>query len=362
MLNPALPDQQPSWHLSAPFWRSNRLFGESLFFIRETPGAPPRARLLFSPAGPIRLTSASREILYTTPDDYLVDADTGIVTLPTSSRISFMDRVSLYPAIGQEHSMAHKRGDERVGLYFSEGHLFHDRQAEASYEFHSKWLGKTPQVQLDRLPATARKLKSEALLKICIVGDSISYGCNASAITGAPPRMPPYPDLLAEAIRGQRPGEVILKNFSVSGTGIKYGLSVVGAVMDEAPDLVLIAYGMNDAGFIPVEPFVANARRILDTIGQGGSETEIIIVASMLGNPEWVYAPAEKFLIFRDGLVSLRGQGVALADMTSLWADLLKVKSYHDLTGNGVNHPNDFGHRLHAQVLLDLLGFASIIS
>ena len=41
--------------------------------------------------------------------------------------------------------------------------------------------------------------------------------------------------------------------------------------------------------------------------------------------------------------------------MTAVWADLLARKSWHDLTGNGVNHPNDFGHRLYAQVILALL-------
>ena len=33
-----------------------------------------------------------------------------------------------------------------------------------------------------------------------------------------------------------------------------------------------------------------------------------------------------------------------LADMTSIWEALLKRKTFYDLTGNGVNHPNDFGH------------------
>jgi lysophospholipase L1-like esterase len=355
-------DQPDSWHLSEPLWRSNRVFGESLFFIRETPGAPPRSQLLFPPNGAAQLTSASREIRYTTPEDYLIDSATGAVTLPVGSRIPFMDRPSLYPAIGQEHCMAHKRGDEHIGLYFGEAHLFHDRQVEASYEHQSTWQGFIPQAQLDRLPETARKLKTETQLKICIIGDSISYGSNASAIIAAPPGMPPYTELLAETLRRHRPGEVILKNYAVSGTGMKYGLSVVGAVMGEAPDLVIIAYGMNDAGFMPVEPFVLNTTRILDAIRQRGLGTEVILISSMLGNPEWVYSPVEKFLIFRDGLASLAGPGVALADMTSLWAALLKVKSYQDLTGNGVNHPNDFGHRIHAQLLLDLLGFASINS
>jgi acyl-CoA thioesterase-1 len=46
----------------------------------------------------------------------------------------------------------------------------------------------------------------------------------------------------------------------------------------------------------------------------------------------------------------------AVADVTTLWADLLKRKSFADLTGNGVNHPNDFGHRFYAQVILGLMG------
>jgi len=352
--------KEPSWHLAEPFWRSKRVFGESLFFIRESPAAPPRARLLFPPSGAVELTSASREIHYTTPEDYLIEAATGIVTLPAGSLIPFKDRASLYPAIGQEHCMAHLRGDEQTGLYFGEGHLFHDQQVEASYDHQSSWQEFIPPAQLDLLPATAGKMESAAPLKICIIGDSISSGCNASAVSKVPPRMPPYPELWAEAIRRRLGCEVVLKNFAVSGTGMKYGISVAGAVMDEAPDLVVIAYGMNDAGFIPVEAFRALTERILDLLRPGGRGTEIILTASMLGNPEWAYAPTDKFLLFRDTLASFRGPGVALADLTSLWADLLKVKSYQDLTGNGVNHPNDFGHRIHAQLLLDLLGFGLI--
>lgn len=354
------PDQLLSWHLSEPPWRSNRIFGESLFFIKEAPDTRPQARLLFPPSTDVQLTSASRQIHYTSPDDYLVEMETGIVSLPDGSRIPYKNRADLYPAIGQEYCMSHKRGDERVGLYFGEGHLFHDQQVEACYEHQSPWRGFVPGSQLDRLPRVAEKPKAPVPLKICVIGDSISAGCNASALADVPPRMPPYPDLWVEAIRRHRPGEVILENFAVSGTGMKYGLEVVEKVMDEAPDLVVIAYGMNDVGFTPVEDYVSHLTRILKTIKDRNSATDVILIASMLGNPEWVYTPREKFLVFRDALESLCQPGIALADMTSLWAGLLKVKSYHDLTGNGVNHPNDFGHRLYAQVLLELLGFAAI--
>jgi hypothetical protein len=46
---------------------------------------------------------------------------------------------------------------------------------------------------------------------------------------------------------------------------------------------------------------------------------------------------------------------VALADLTGVWTEFLKLKKDWDQTGNGVNHPNDFGHRVYAQVLSRLL-------
>jgi hypothetical protein len=61
------------------------------------------------------------------------------------------------------------------------------------------------------------------------------------------------------------------------------------------------------------------------------------------------------FPLYREALASLTGPGVALADVTSLWQEMLRRKREVDLTGNGVNHPNDFGHRVYAQAILALL-------
>jgi hypothetical protein len=60
------------------------------------------------------------------------------------------------------------------------------------------------------------------------------------------------------------------------------------------------------------------------------------------------------FAEYRDALASLTGEGVALANLTAVWEELLKSKHDYDLIGNGLNHPNDFGHRLYAQTILAL--------
>jgi acyl-CoA thioesterase-1 len=62
-----------------------------------------------------------------------------------------------------------------------------------------------------------------------------------------------------------------------------------------------------------------------------------------------------RILEYRDGLAGLCDDGVVIADVTSLWSALLARKSQYDLSGNGINHPNDFGHRLYAQTILGLL-------
>ena len=75
----------------------------------------------------------------------------------------------------------------------------------------------------------------------------------------------------------------------------------------------------------------------------------------MLGNRDWVLLKHDVFPQYRDQLAKLCKPGIGLADMTSVWNEFFKRKKDHDLTGNGVNHPNDFGHRVYAQILSALL-------
>ena len=44
-----------------------------------------------------------------------------------------------------------------------------------------------------------------------------------------------------------------------------------------------------------------------------------------------------------------------MADLTSIWTEFLHRKKDWDQSGNGVNHPNDFGHRVYAQAIAALL-------
>lgn len=81
----------------------------------------------------------------------------------------------------------------------------------------------------------------------------------------------------------------------------------------------------------------------------------MILVSTMIGNREWVHTPREMFDQYREVLLEFSGEGIAVADLTSVWGCLLQRKHDYDLTGNGLNHPNDCGNRLYSQVILSLL-------
>ena len=112
---------------------------------------------------------------------------------------------------------------------------------------------------------------------------------------------------------------------------------------------------MNGVGSRNPEGFKATIAKMLAKIKEANPAAEVILVASMFGNPDWTATPPEMFPKYRDALATLTGPGVVMADLTAVWQELLKRKRFVDTTGNGVNHPNDYGHRLYAQVILALL-------
>jgi hypothetical protein len=78
----------------------------------------------------------------------------------------------------------------------------------------------------------------------------------------------------------------------------------------------------------------------------------------MTMNPR--FAGADGFVWKSKTLGKMVTTNVALADVTTPWLEVLKKKPYADLSGNNVNHPNDFGHRLYAQVILELFPLTSV--
>lgn len=338
-----------------PFWLSGTMHGESVLFVKQ--GADSRATisLLMTPTRILSVRDSSGEVTYAEGRDYVWKRGSKQITLPTGSRVVCKTPGDLRrPAGSQRHRLTHRDGNGEI--LFGATDEYHNMQTFVTYEFEpDQWAGPETTYAGGQLPRTIEKLSREEPLTIALLGDSISTGCNASGWAKAAPFQPPYQDLLVLNLEAEYGSEVTLRNFSISGKDTAWGLATVGKVIEAEPDLVLIAFGMNDSARRPAKEYQAKTLAMIDAVREGCPDTEFILVATMLGNRDWTYLKHELFPQYLDALRELCGPGIALADMTSLWEELLKHKKDWDLSGNGVNHPNDFGHRLYAQVLSALL-------
>ena len=147
-------------------------------------------------------------------------------------------------------------------------------------------------------------MKNRQRLTIALLGDSISTGCNASAWAKAAPFQPAYQDLFVQNLKSVYGGEVTLENFSVGGQDSAWGLATIGEVIEARPDLVIIAFGMNDSAGRSAADFKANTRGMIEAVRKKLPETEFILVATMLGNRDWTTLHHELFPQYRDALAA----------------------------------------------------------
>jgi acyl-CoA thioesterase I len=322
--------------LVRPFWNSTIMRRESLFFIKPEIG-DATASLIFPPEAVIELTGATGETRYEPGRDYVVGEGSPCIIRPSGSSIPVT------------------RGADVRELWNSTNGAFHHRQVAITYT-HAPglWRGFVPQSAGAQLPLTTARLRRGEPLTISLAGDSISEGHNASGFMRLPPHQPGFGELVAAALQHTHGSAITFHNFGAEGWTTDHG-HYIDDVLAPRPNLVLVAYGMNDLGHHDVNVFFANTQRIIASLRRALPEVELVLIAPMLANPEWDYPVHSRSLEYRDALAKLCQPGIALADVTSIWVDLLHCKSYYDLSGNGLNHPNDFGHRIYAQVILELL-------
>ena len=337
----------------APLWNC-RVASESALLVSER-GEPASALLMFSPIGSIALTAGN--VRFVEGKDYRIDRKARRITA-VGSRLPVVQKSALRVLAGDAPDFLSASDGKDIRLFLDENGFFNRAQVTVTYRHRTdKWPGTTPTFSPLTLPRTIARVKTMNPLKITLLGDSISEGYNASAFLGAPPMRPSYADQVADALRHVYSNPVQLTNMAHAGWTSSRGLAQVmdHGLVKTKPDLVIIAFGMNDALDEAPDVFAANVSAIMSAFSTQSPHTEFILVSPMLPNPNWAKASPSQFFNYRDKLRAFQKPGVAVADLTSIWAALLSRKSYYDFTGNGVNHPNDFGHSLSAQALLSLL-------
>ena len=110
---------------------------------------------------------------------------------------------------------------------------------------------------------------------------------------------------------------------------------------------------MNSAG-LNAKSFRNKIEKLMEKISAKNPDCEFVIIVPMLPNDEAIPFRAD-ITNYRYEIEKLEKEGVVMANMTEIHEYLLTKKRFCDMTGNNINHCNDYLTRWYAQTVLRTL-------
>ncbi|WAC21234.1 SGNH/GDSL hydrolase family protein [Luteolibacter sp. SL250] len=220
-----------------------------------------------------------------------------------------------------------------------------------------------PPVNPDGIAKSAAKLKGGEPLKIAFMGDSVTLGAEATAwtlnlwteknltyasrvVTGLRKAFPSAKIEPIQAVQGGTTSKVAPQFFDEK-------------VAPQKPDLLLIAFGLNDANStiggkprVPVEEYKEGLRGVIGKARAIG--TEVILVTPMQPGPFLKSGIATRIADYRDAMLALaKEEKVACADVYADWMHQADrgIPPFSQLH-NWINHPGNHGHGVYADTIL----------
>jgi lysophospholipase L1-like esterase len=374
------------------YWDSNITYNESAMIVRNADGTLDKVKLLFNVDKIISVRSADLQTKYEEGIDYEIQDGKLVILEDGKIPILNYDRMYFETNPGEAGSGNTVEGNENVeafptvdGKYeiYEEAGILYQHQIAVTYYHKDKGNYTIPMGQSREFAGLIGKLERRESVNIVCLGDSISNGSSASGFFANKlmPAMPSYFGLVGDYVKAKygyqkvylyedpthyvadkenEPTRIKMTNFSVGGKDSYWGLTQAEAVAAKNPDLVILGFGMNDgSAYTGEKAYYENMLSIITTIKKNNPNCEFVVLGTMLPNAKicWnvggvsIYGNQEKYLPKLQKLAQEEA-GVALADITTLHKEYLTVKNYRDMTGNNVNHPNDFLMRLYAQTIV----------
>lgn len=354
-------------------WEGNTVFEEPVCFAEEADGTVSGGTLLYRDITKIISVTAFDGTVYEKGVDYELEGNR-IVRLP-ESRIPVLTRDTyVKPYTGDpETTWRCLPGKEE---YAEVVNKIYEYQPRVTYEHADAWNDFVPADMSDRLPALKANLASGGHTDIVFYGDSITAGWEASGhdeivinmqtleenhvLRNDPPYMPAWPELLTRALRSAYPSAEITKlNRGSGGATVGWGEKNAAALVNpHHPDFMPLAFGMNGMRDDPAV-YRAKTENIINTVRTGNPACEVLLVSPMTANREMAAFENHTVVEQEQMLHAIAASmpGVAVAPVNEVFRVLEKRgKTYWELSGNTINHPNDFSIRIYAQTMLAAMG------
>ncbi len=359
-----------------PFWLGNVMYNESVMCIKNKDGGA-EATTLFKPVKVLSVRDWTLKVEYREGIDYEVLENGKISALPGGGMPQFDDnwyygkdilapyeKTDDLAVTGNKYHVfdcVDENGDP-IGVVYTEGPLFYSNYLNVTYVYDPADFDYTVITDYsNELSGLTEKLKNKEDIKMLVFGDSTSEGCSASKHWKREPFSPFYGEMVKNELERLYGVNVNLTNWSVGGTTSKWGAGLDAAnngnhnpvkIRELAPDLMVIGFGGNDAGQISVEDYITYMHMIADNVRNANPDCQLIFVGTRPSNPYFQSKNAQ--LLINNALreIAYSYDDAVFIDNYTLGAEMLKVKKLYEIVNNGVNHSNDFMHRVYAMNIL----------
>ena len=342
-----------------PLWdpQSRLVYGESGLF-KGSEGV----KLLFPAEEILHLYNPSLEKEYLPGVHFNHTPGSDLITPVPGSGICGLGPEGIFPA-PETAILFPKPGANAIGggpdgklVIFNNAHFFAYHQFNVDYRaVPGTVFPEIPAPAVPLLPRCRAAFKEKRTINAILIGDSISEGLNASGYHNFAPFSPPYINWFVFGLQKKYGVKVEICNHGVNGSGCDSAFDLQDLWTADAPDLMIIAYGMNDFSRMNADEFVNILSKIRRIMKEKNPQTEFLFIASMSGNPDWERTKPGRDAEFAARLIKFVSEypDCAVCDMYRAYGELQRRKGFFAVSGNGVNHPNDFGHRFYASILLE---------
>ena len=237
--------------------------------------------------------------------------------------------------------------------------------------------GFTQKDQTAKIPTTYRKLQSGKNVNIVFFGDSVTVGWSSSGLNqtvynadnattkenslNVKPYASTWANMFIENLTARYPtANITANNLALSGKDSAWGKNNIVArlgLLTETPDLIVIAFGLNDSldNYTSVASYKANIEAIIaNARSVAGADTEFLLVSPFIPNINCTRFDINTFTGYENALKEIAKDDdlIGVVTVTSYFKEIIKSKDVSDYLSQNINHGNDFANRIYAQSLI----------
>lgn len=335
---------------------------EMMYFETALPIKGEEIQLLYPVDRIIAITNYGLDKTYKEGEDYIVKNNKLIITENSQIKQLSLDEYYLKEPAAIPINVNNKRcryhfADKRY-LMFGELDFMSSKQIAVTYTHPIMNVLYTQKEQKEKLNRFFSKLESRNNPTIVFYGDSITEGCNSSGTKyggNVKPYALSWPEMVFEFLKKKYNTEINFVNTAKGGMTTKWGLDNYSERVNKYhPDLFVLAFGMND-GPLSKEEHIKQIKEIIHGVRKDCPDSDIVLISPCVPNIESNWYDGNQKTYYEE-YEKLDIDNVAVVNMTKAHLSLLERKAYKDMSGNNINHPNDFLARVYAQAVLKVMG------